>query len=172
MSPHHQRRQGDAPAEGWRLWLWRFERVWQDAVPLFAIVVAFIAVLGVEDKVDKVDAFQQQQVEGRRIAIDVICGGVYGVELAGRSVITQRLPNGRRFPGAPPGPPSAEELRLRASAAKVYNRIISEAVIAQVGPQDGADWDPGDLLNSDGTIDCEAVQVVSRSMPAVESDLP
>lgn len=172
MSPHHQRRQGDPPPPGWRLWLWRFERVWQDAVPLFAIIVAFIAVLGVEDKIDKVDAFQTQQIEGRRIAIDVLCGGVYGVEVAGRAIITQRLPDGRRFPGAPPGPPSREERMMRRNAARIYSKIISEAVIAQVGPQNGVDWEPEDLLNRDGTVDCEAVQVVSRAMPGLAVDLP
>jgi hypothetical protein len=68
-------------------------------VPLLALIIAAVAVFGVEQKVDQaaVNAtvakqLAESQSQGRRIALGVTCGALRGVEDAGRAVITQRLP--------------------------------------------------------------------------------
>jgi hypothetical protein len=154
LSPHHRRRKGDPPdGNGWRLWrnslrwwVWYSERVWQDLVPLIAIILAWIAVTGTESE-------QERQREGRGIAIDVLCGGLYGVETAGEKILTDTLPETE---GLRP-PQTQREREVAKIYARAYATVISTAVINQAGVA------AEDVLRKDGTIDCDALKDAARA---------
>lgn len=149
--PHHQRRRGDRPWGGWQLWAWRAERVWQDVVPLIALGLAFYAVLHVESKATRNRQFLVQQAQGRKVAIDVLCGGVLGVERAGILTLQGKLLDTRRL-GM-----TGQERRLRERASLSYAKIISRAVVRQAGIGSHA------VLRPDGTLDCAKLRVAAKS---------
>ena len=148
MSPHHTRRSTDRPTRGWRLFLWHAERVWQDVVPLIALVLAAIAVFGNQSDLER-------QKEGRGIAINVLCSVSNGTVDAGRLILTDKLPGTEPYRQ----PRSAAQRKAADAYAKSYGRVISEAVVAQAGVR--AD----DVIRKDGTVDCDALKRAALAVP-------
>jgi hypothetical protein len=157
---HHKRRWTDGRA--YRAWAW-FDHL----VTLVAVGLAVYAVFSVEGKADQaaVDAARAEQVaeaqrEGRRTAIQVLCGGLRGVEEAGLGILTGTLP------GAPPilgegGPPSAEQRRQAEQWARAYNQVISRAIAREAGIAEAST-----VLDENGLIDCqELVRLSSAAAP-------
>lgn len=110
--------------------------IWRNGIPLLALGLAALAVTGTQSDVDR-------QREGREVAVDVLCGGLSGVADAGKRTLEGRLPG---LPG--PGVPRASE---------AYARIISLSVIKQAGVE------ARDVLNRDGTINCERLKVAAKT---------
>lgn len=153
MSPHHRRRSDAPPGHGlrlwrndWSWWIWHGERIWQDVIPLLAIVLAWIAVSGTETE-------QDRQKEGRGIAIDVLCGGLYGVEKAGEYILTGTLPGTEDLQP----PPTEREKAVAKIYATAYSTVISQAVVKQAGVTGKH------ILNEDGTIDCDELKKAARA---------
>lgn len=134
------------PDAGWRLRLWQAERAWRDLVPIIALAIAVYAVMHVEDKADKNTVRIEQQAEGRRVALDVLCGGLSGVAEGGRKALRGTLL------GPPDPPPSHQEAQLRDAAARAYVRILSTAIIEQAGVEGKK------VLRGDGSVDCELLK--------------
>lgn len=157
----HRRRFDD------RYWWWVF--FWRHVVTLAALAIAVFAVVSAEDKADRAEVkaeLAQRDAEanrrqamttraGRQVAIQVLCGGLAGVEEAGRLVLTDRLPSTERFQR----PSTRGERRLRAVYAEAYNRVISEAIIDEAGLQ------ATDMLKRDGTIRCDKLKTAARANP-------
>jgi hypothetical protein len=129
-------------------------------VPLLALIIAAVAVFGVEQKVDQaaVNAtvakqLAESQSQGRRIALGVTCGALRGVEDAGRAVITQRLPGTERF--YPPA--SRREERMRAEIARAYNRVITDRIVMEAGAN-GAE-----VIEPNGSVNCDRLREVARA---------
>lgn len=117
-------------------WLWR------NLVPLAAVVLAFIAVTRTQGDVER-------QREGRRVAVDVLCGGLYGVEDAGSRILTGDLPD---IPDALRRPQTARERQAALVYAHSYALVISRAVLDQAGVDGKA------VLRKDGSIDCNELK--------------
>lgn len=130
----------------------RLERTWRDLVPVIAVAMAGYAVVGVEGKADRAQDTAIRQQEGRRVAVDVLCGGIVGVENAGRLTLLNQLP------GVPAARMPSREVRLRETAARAYTILISEAVIEQAGVKDASS-----VLRPDGSIDCEGLKRAARA---------
>jgi hypothetical protein len=156
VSPHHRRRNSDPPSgngrrpwkNGWRWWLWYGERVWQDLIPLVALVLAAIAVFGTQSDVER-------QREGRGIAINVLCGVSNGIVDAGREILTDTLPGTEHYQR----PHSALEKSRAQAYADSYARVISFSVAQQAGVQAEG------VLRHDGTIDCDALSRAAQTRP-------
>jgi hypothetical protein len=129
-------------------------------VPLLALIIAAVAVFGVEQKVDQaaVNAtvakqLAESQSQGRRIALGVTCGALRGVEDAGRAVITQRLPGtARLYP-----PTTRREVRARAQVARAYNRVITDRIVQEAGAN-GAE-----VIEPNGSVNCDRLREVARA---------
>lgn len=85
-----------------------------------------------------------RQIEGRRVAIDVLCGGLSGVEDAGKQALNGTL-EGLHGRGVPD------------SAIRDYVSTISTAVILQAGV------DARKVLKPDGQIDCDKLREAARA---------
>src|SRR4051794_7113484 len=143
---HHPRqRKSDQGLSYWGGWLYRH------LVPAVAIAVAALAVAKTQGKVDRAElkadqakAAAARQSEGRGIALDFLCGGLSGVEAAGKKALRGELP-GQRGQGLPD------------SAIAEYNATISRRVIqqARVSPK-------GILDERTGRIDCEALSKAAK----------
>lgn len=139
----------------YKLWFWRVDWVWRRVVPLIALFLAGYAVWGLSGKVDANQDAITRQVEGRKIAIEVLCGGISGVEDAGRQILTNTLPS--------PAPkasvtPSAPEKRAREDFAKAYALVISRRVIQEAGASAKG------ILRDDGTINCTTLKRESQAI--------
>lgn len=142
--------------------------LWRDLMPLLALLLAFYAVLGSENKADRAElkatAAQQaaaSQREGRQIAIAVLCGFGNGVEAAGKASIAQPILPGRfrrnlEKLGLPPERLRAERAR---KAGEAYARSISESVAEQASVK------AEKVIQPDGSMDCNALQDVARATP-------
>jgi hypothetical protein len=122
-------------------WLGLF---WQNAIPLLALALAFLAIKGTTSKLDR-------QREGRGVAINVLCGGLRGVEDAGVAILKDQLPN------VPHRDQTAQEARLRERFAQSYAAIISKAVLDQAGRT------LKDVLEPDGRLNCDRVVKASAA---------
>jgi hypothetical protein len=109
---------------------------------VFGIGVAF----AVRSAIDSHDAktAASRQAEGRRVAIDVLCGGVSGIEDAGTQALNGTL-NGLHGRGVP------------STATRDYVSTISSAVIEQAGV------DARKVLRPDGRIDCDELRVAAAA---------
>jgi hypothetical protein len=138
----------------------RWHHIWRDFVPLAALVIAALAVISVERKVDQatVDAtvakrLAETQSDGRRIALGVTCGALRGVEDAGRLVLTNRLPGTERlYP-----PATARQRRARAQVARAYNRVITDRIVMEAGAN-GAQ-----VIEPNGSVNCDRLREVARA---------
>lgn len=170
----------DGPERRGHSWLWTAHQAFRDLAPVIAVGIAAIAVFGNEGKADRADLAAsraelkaaraefkanqnmtqiQIQNQGRAVAIDVLCGGIAGVETAGRKILTDTLP---LPPGIPRQPRSRRERRINRSYARAYARVISDAVVSQIkSPR----FDPKTVLRRDGTIDCDELRVQARARP-------
>lgn len=154
----------------WWRFLHRFDQVMERLVPTVAVIVAAVALVAaatalvaLTDKVDQAELkaqrarieaaeakrAQAQTAEGRRIARDTLCGGLRGVQQAGRAALTGALFGTTRLQ-------AARERRLRRLAARAYNEIISQEVIQTLG------INAEEVLRENGTIDCAALSRVSQ----------
>jgi hypothetical protein len=145
----------------------RWHHIWRDFVPLVALVIAALAVLGVERKVDAqaVDArvaksearvakrLAESQVEGRRIALGVTCGALRGVEDAGRLVLTQRLPGTR---GLYPQSSPRERVRM-AQIARAYNQVITDRIVEEAGVAGER------VIEPNGSVNCARLRDLARA---------
>lgn len=139
----------------WRLLLWRVDWVWRRVVPLIALGLAGYAVWGLSGKVDANKDALTRQVEGRRVALEVLCGGISGVEDAGRRILTDTLPPPAPTPSSTPVGP---ELLARRNYAEAYNLVISRRVIQEAGAS------ARDVVREDGTIDCDVLKRESQAI--------
>jgi hypothetical protein len=137
--------------------MWRVDWAWRRLVPLIALALACYAVVGLSGKVDKTTDALQRQKDGRRVALEVICGSIKGVEDAGRRILTGTLPP----PASMPPPRSARERRLASQYAEAYSRVISESVLAQAGAKATG------VLKADGSLDCDALKRATSVAQAV-----
>lgn len=144
----------------------RGHHLWRDVMPAIAIAIACVAVFGLEDKVDQnaVDATTAKRVaeaqrEGRRVAVSIMCGGLRGVEDAGRLTLTDRLPGTKRYRR----PSTPQERRRRRVYANAYNRVISDRIADEAGTT-GAEVIDG-VVKRDGSIDCDALREASGTAP-------
>jgi hypothetical protein len=136
--------------------------VWRRIVPLLALGLAAYAVSNLQTKVDRAQGQLDAQREGRRVAREVLCGGLYGVEEAGRLILLGELP-----PPAPPAPQlSSAEIKTREAYAKSYALVVSRRVLAQGGIR------AQDVLNDDGTINCDALSRIATSEEASPTSTP
>jgi hypothetical protein len=134
--------------------------VWRRVVPVIAIALALVALLGLQDKVDRTQAQVDAQREGRQVALEVICGALYGVEEAGRLILLGELP-----PPAPPTPRVSErEHEKRDKYARSYTSVINKRVLEAAGIKGG------EVFRLDGTLDCEKVKEVAQASSHGESD--
>lgn len=137
----------------WRHALWRFDWIMRRIVPIAALGLAAYAVVGVQGKADNATAQVEADRTGRQVAREVLCGGLYGVEEAGRLILLGELP-----PPAPPPPQlSSSELKAREAYAKSYALVVSRRVLEQAGIQAKG------VLRDDGTIDCDALNRVAAA---------
>lgn len=134
--------------------------IFDKGITLVAMSLAVWAVWSVSSKADKAEVKAttaqlqiEQQKEGRRTALDILCGGVFGVETAGRLVLLDRLP----LPAPQGKHQTTAEEKLRMSYARAYASVISEAVIVQAG------GDVKNILRRDGTIDCAKLKVAASA---------
>lgn len=135
----------------WRHATWKLDWIVRRIVPFVALALAAFAVFGVQSKVDSTQAQVEAQKVGRQVAREVLCGGLYGVEEAGRLILLGELP-----PPAPSPPQlSASELKLRENYAKAYSLVVSRRVLEQAGLQAKG------ILRDDGTIDCDALNKIA-----------
>lgn len=134
--------------------MWRVDWTWRRIVPLIAITLAIWSVSVSAGKVDRAQSQIDVQVQGRRVALEVLCGGISGVEEAGQRILTGTLP-----PPAPPpsSTPTAVEKKIRDEYAEAYSRVISDRVIAQAGAT------AKNVLRPNGTIDCDALKRASST---------
>lgn len=133
--------------------LWRVDWVWRRVVPVIAIVLALVAILGLRGKVDRTQSQVDAQREGRRVALEVICGALYGVEEAGRLILLGELP-----PPAPPTPHvSREERDLRDRYARSYTSVINLRVL------EAARIRGKQVFREDGTLDCDKLKDVAQA---------
>jgi hypothetical protein len=124
-------------------------------VPIIALVLALVALLGLQNKVDATQSQVDAQREGRKVAIEVLCGGLYGVQEAGRLILLDDLP-----PPAPEGTPVSEEERIiRDSYATAYASVISRRVLEEAG------FSGQDVLRDNATIDCDELKRLAASAP-------
>lgn len=151
-SPTRQRRRSDRLS---------FFAIWDKIVLLAAVGLATWAVFSVQGKADKAEvaadktsAAVEQQKQGRRVALDILCGGLFGVENAGRLTILDKLPR----PAPQRGHQTSAEMRSRLRYAQAYAQVISEAVIVQAGV------DVKNVLRRDGTIDCDRLKAAARAV--------
>lgn len=142
--PHTRERRADRITIGW---------LWEHLVPLLALALAAWAVTSVQGKADRAESKFDQQREGRRVAIDVLCGGLYGVERAGRLTLLDQLPSpapqGRRQTDA--------QQKIRMLYAESYARVITEAVVDQAGV------DLRSVLRPDGLVDCDRLRKAAQA---------
>jgi len=157
--PHERRgeiggtRRPESHKPRWRHWLWRVDWAWRRLVPLLCIFLAAYAVWGLSGKVDKTQSQVEAQREGRRVALDVLCGGLYGVQEAGRLILLGELP-----PPAPPSPQlSSSERMARERYARSYAQVISRRVLEE------AQIDANLVLRDDGTVDCARLKVITAA---------
>jgi hypothetical protein len=150
-----ERRKGEVggprkPSPGsskWKLWFWKADWAWRRIVPLIALALAAFAVASLQNKVDR-------QSEGRRIAIEVLCGGILGVQEAGKRILTGTLP-----PPAPKSPRTSEqETESRRLYSISYSRVISARVLEQASIKGER------VLNEDGTINCERLKIAASAV--------
>lgn len=139
----------------WKLLFWRADWVWRRVVPLIALGLAGYAVWGLSGKVDANQDALTRQVEGRRVALEVLCGGISGVEDAGRKILTNTLPPPAPSPSATPTGP---EKLTREDYAEAYALVISRRVIQEAGASARG------ILRDDGTIDCAALKRESQAV--------
>lgn len=125
-------------------WLRALGIIWQNAIPLAALILAFLAISGTESKLDR-------QKEGRGVAINVLCGGLRGVEDAGVAILKDQLPN------VPHRKQTQAEAQLREQFAVSYSSIISHAVTEQAGQP------LKNVLEPDGRLNCDRVIVASAA---------
>lgn len=121
--------------------MWHGERVWQDIVPLVALILATWAVAGTQSDLER-------QREGRVVALDVLCGFANGVSEAGREVIL-----------GPEGAPDQDERR---KLAEQYTTTITNAVVAQAGAKAES------VVNGVGTVDCNRLRVVAKATDRID----
>lgn len=142
---HPRARKND---HGWRYWLpWLYTRT----LPLVCLVVAFAA-LGLaltrvdraEFKAERAQQAARNQREGRAVAVDVLCGGVAGIEDAGTQALQGKL-EGQNGQGLPQ------------RAIDDYVGTISRAVSRQAGV------DARRVLKPNGTISCDRLRVAARA---------
>ena len=139
---HHPRqRASDQGTRYWAGWLYRH------LVPAIAIAVAALALGQTQGKIDR-------QIEGRRIAVDVLCGFGNGVATAGRNVIRGRRADGKPIPGVAFSP---REQKIRDAAANDYGAFIVTSVQEQAGVTSV------DVIRPDGTLDCPALRRSART---------
>lgn len=145
---HPRQRKSDQGLRYWGGWLYRH------LVPAVAVAVAAIAVAKTQGKVDRAEfkadraeSRAAQQQEGRAIAIDFLCGGLSGVEAAGKKALRGELP-GQRGQGLPD------------AAIAEYNATISRRIIrqARVSPK-------GILDKRTGRINCDALAQAAKAHP-------
>lgn len=145
-------RKPDPDKSAWRMWLWKADWAWRRVVPLACLGLALIVLLGLDSKVDKTQLQVEAQREGRRVAREVLCGGLNGVEEAGRLILLGELPS-----PAPQTPRFSRPERQRRDAyARAYARVISDAVLKQAGVE------AQNVIRPNGTIDCDELNRVAR----------
>lgn len=100
-----------------------------------------------------------KQREGRKVAIDVLCGFANGVADAGRGQLTAPVmpPKFRRNLERLGLPPAKVRARGQRAAADAYARVILRSVERQAGAGTGG------AVIRDGRLDCRALQHASRS---------
>lgn len=171
----HNRRVSDM--RGWP----RARRVaaefWYELVPLLALMIAGVALWLNSNKADKAlvraTAARQltvQQAEGRKIAIDVICGYQNGLGQAVRATFSattriarQHTPTGRktlellRFLQAHGGPSLRERDKQARQAAAAFLLVISRQVAKQAGAN------AKHVVRSDGTMNCTKLRKAARA---------
>jgi hypothetical protein len=155
------RRPGPDSHEFWH-WLWHIDWAWRRIVPLLAMGLAFYAVLGLQKKIDKTQAQIEAQTQGRQVARQILCGGLNGVEQAGRLILLGKLPA-----PAPKTPPlSDSEQKLRERYAKSYALVISRRVLKDAGV------DTVEVLRDDGTLDCDVLSKITVGITPTPTPSP
>lgn len=115
----------------------KIEWVWQNGLPLVAIIIAAIAVQGNTSDI-------QRQKEGRAVAVDVLCGFGNGVATAGRKALSGELA-GQTGRGLPP------------EAVRDYTRTVTSTLLKEAGITGT------DVLKANGEIDCTKLKIVART---------
>lgn len=127
-----------------------YRDVWLLLVSAFVVV----AVLNSRDAVER-------QKEGRRVAVQAICGATSAVIEAGRATITGGATGvGGEFERnlrALGYPPRKVRQRQAMQAAEAYARTIAEGV------RQAAGVNARGLVRRDGTLDCQRLQQVART---------
>lgn len=121
---HPHRRHGDS-LKGWIGEHWK---------TIVASLVCFYLILVISNQVDENRARLDRQVEGRRVAVDVLCGLGSGVAKAGALTFSGKLP-GLRGAGNP-------------TAQAAYVDVIVASVADEAGVEARG------LVLADGSIDC------------------
>jgi hypothetical protein len=121
--------------------------MWLATCVVIGLLLCVFVVLWTSATVDSHDAktAAARQADGRRIAVDVLCGGVSGVEDAGTQALNGTL-QGLHGRGVP------------STATRDYVSTISSAVIRQAGV------DARKVLRADGRIDCDKLRVAAAAV--------
>lgn len=147
-----------AEDQGWvPLWM---RNLWRNTVPVVALGLAVWAVFGTQRDVIDAKQLAEAQVEGRAVAIDVLCGFGNGVEAAGKATLTAPIqPKEFRLALERLGLPGGKVRRqAQLAAAEAYARSISESVANQVGPKAAAK-----VIKRDGSLNCPALRKAARA---------
>jgi hypothetical protein len=136
--------------------LWRVDWVWRRVVPALCLGLALTVLIRLDDKVDRTQVQIEAQREGRRVARQILCGGLKGVQDAGRQILLGELP-----PPAPRLPRmSGDERRSRELFAQSYAQVISRGVLKQAGIE------AAEVLRPDGTVDCAELERIATKETA------
>lgn len=159
------------------------ENAYRDAVNLFAVLLAGLAVVVSNDgrstaqtaakNADKSavvaataarDAARavSKQAEGRRIAVQIICGATSGVIEAGRATITGQTsaafsPVFERNLERLGFPPKAQRESVARRQAVLYAKFIAKRV------RDVADGRGRGIVRKDGSLNCDRLQRAART---------
>jgi hypothetical protein len=108
---------------------------------LLSALSLFLIAVSRDDLVSRTES----QTEGRRAAIEVLCGAVSGVQQAGRDIVLDELPGTEGIRRD-----HSNQERKRAEVyARGYAKVITEAVAREAGVTQA-----DQVLNPDGSLDC------------------
>jgi hypothetical protein len=139
----------------WQHALWKLDWVWRRIVPVIALIMALVAIIGMQGKVDATQSQVDAQREGRKVAVEVLCGGLYGVQEAGRLILLDDLPE-----PAPEGSQISDQDRaVRELYAQAYALVISKRVLEQAGASGK------EVLRQNSTIDCDELKRLAAEAP-------